>query len=309
MPTSWDPKSPRLLPAIVCYADILGFRAMTETALRLGKERKFLKRIKRSLACAYDQVRNAANLSGWVETPVFDMKVFTDNIVVAYPLRDPAEDLGEPELGTLLDLFMLVQLGLAVDGFFLRGGITAGQHYQDEDIVFGEALLEAVDLNKSGGSPRLVIGSSVDPLISKHLSWYRGLGSPHYEYLLEDPYDGRLFVNYLDAAFAHFPHGPIGHQLLSGHKDEVSKGLKNHNYGSSVWQKYAWLATYHNYVCNRFVNAFPVRYGDDIDHYEMAVTEEAQRVSDHLVPFEDYSAVKPPRQLDAKRLQMRLSKK
>ena len=33
MSTLWDPRSPSLRPAIVCYADILGFRAETQRAL------------------------------------------------------------------------------------------------------------------------------------------------------------------------------------------------------------------------------------------------------------------------------------
>ena len=38
MPPDWDPKSPSLLPTIVCYADILGFRGMTEPAHELGED-------------------------------------------------------------------------------------------------------------------------------------------------------------------------------------------------------------------------------------------------------------------------------
>ena len=134
------------------------------------------------------------------------MKVFTDNIVVAYPLLAPSRDRGEPELGTLLTLFAQVQASLAAVGFFLRGAIAFGDHYQDDDIAYGKALLCAVDLDKSGGSPRLVIASSVESLISEHLSWYGdGSWAPHHDLLPEDPRDGRLFVNYLEAAFEHFP--------------------------------------------------------------------------------------------------------
>ena len=169
MTTCWDPESPSLLPAIVCYADILGFRAMTELALESGEERDFLRRIKRSLEKAYEKVRNAKTLDGAVPS-IFDMKVFTDNIVVACPLLNLSGNHGEPELGTLLVLFAEVQASLASDGWLLRGGIALGDHYQDDDIVYGKALLEAVDLDKSGGPPRLVIGPSVEPLIANHLS-------------------------------------------------------------------------------------------------------------------------------------------
>ena len=137
----WDPESPSLLPTIVCYADILGFRSRIEQALELGEEKEFLTKIKGSLAALYEKVREAATLDGAV-SPIFDMKAFTDNIVVAYPLLNPINDLGEPELAAMLMLFAQVQASLAADGFILRGAIAAGQHYQDRDIVFGEALLE-----------------------------------------------------------------------------------------------------------------------------------------------------------------------
>ena len=174
MPTTWNPESPSLAPSIVCYADILGFRNMTEQAIESGTEGEFLLRIKHSLAKAYDKVREWAKLRGDVH-PIFDMKVFTDNIVVAHPLQNPSLDLGEPELGTLLMLFAQAQASLAADGFFLRGAIAEGRHYQDYDIAYGKALLEAVDPDKSGGPPRLVIASSVEHLIVRHLlAWYRG---------------------------------------------------------------------------------------------------------------------------------------
>ena len=156
---------------------------MTEGALESGEGKDFLLRIKRSLEKTYEIVRKAKTLDGMVPS-IFDMKVFTDNIVVAYPLRNASRDLGEPELGTLLMLFAEVQASLAFDGFLLRGAIALGDHYQDDDIAYGEALLEAVDLDKSGGPPRLVIGSSLEHLIAAQLESYGDGGwAPHHDCL------------------------------------------------------------------------------------------------------------------------------
>ena len=138
MRSSWYPESLSLRPTVLCYADILGFRALTENAHRLGEETAFLQRIKNSLAAAYEIVRKAKTLDGWVDS-IFDMKVFTDNLVVAYPLHAPSQDGGEPELGLLLMLFAQVQARLAVDGFWLRGAIAFGDHYQDDDIAYGKS--------------------------------------------------------------------------------------------------------------------------------------------------------------------------
>ena len=152
MSTLWDPRSPSLRPAIVCYADILGFRAETQRALHWGQGDDFLQRIKRALEKAYGIVRGAQ--PGYpLGTSIFDMKVFTDNIVVAYPLGDRLRNDGEIELGTILALFAQVQTSLALDGFLLRGAIAYGDHYQDDDVAYGDALLEAVDLDQSGNPP------------------------------------------------------------------------------------------------------------------------------------------------------------
>ena len=307
MRAGWDSESPSLLPAIVCHADILGFSAMTERALRSGKEQEFLLRIKRALSAAYGKVRKARN-PGYGLPPTFDMKVYTDNIVVAHPLSAPFRDHGEPELGTLLMLFAEVQASLAADGFLLRGGIAAGMHYQDDDIAYGEALLEAVHLDRSGGSPRLVIGRSVEPLISRQLSSYGDSGwAPQYDQLLEDPRDKRLFVNYLRAAFEYLPEGPIDWQLLEMHKENVLEGLRKYESDTRVWAKYMWAAAYHNYVCNMFADQFPVRSDGEGDPEQMAIAAEAQRTLDYLVPIEVPHEEQVPRQLDARRLRLRLA--
>ncbi len=308
MRPSWDPKSPSLLPTIVCYADILGFQALTERAHTLGEETEFLQRIKRSLAAAYETVRKAKTLDGWVPS-IFDMKVFTDNIVVAYPLLAPSRDRGEPELGTLLTLFAQVQASLAADGFLLRGAIAFGDHYQDEDIAYGKALMEAVDLDKSGGSPRLVVASSVEFLISEHFSWYGDESwAPHHEQLLEDPRDGQLFINYLRSAFEHFPDGPIDHELLASHGESVCEGLKAYQFDPRVRAKYEWMTMYHNYVCHAFADRYSYQGGEEAGLEQMVIVGEAQRALKHMVPFEGLPSEQCPRPLDVQRLRQRLAK-
>ena len=300
---TWDPESPSLRETILCYADILGFRARTERAINTGEEVEFLQEVKRSLSAAYEKFREAKRFDGEV-LGLFDMKVFTDNIVVAYPLQDPGSDRGEPELFDLISIFAELQAGLAADGFLLRGAIATGRHYQDDDIAYGKALLEAVDLDKSGGSPRLVIAQSVERLILEHLSWYGRGSAPHYEILLEDPSDGWLFVNYLEAAFWYFPEGPIYHEVLEAHSKNVRTGLWEHESNASVREKYEWVACYHNYVCSTFVARHSVQNLEEADDERMAYGDEAQHVLKYLVPFEKQPG---PRPLDAQRLQQRVS--
>ncbi len=299
----WDPKCPSLKPTIVCYADILGYQALMERAHKSGKETEFLKRIKNSLHGAYSMVRNAQTHGGKVE-PVFDMKVFTDNIVVAYPLSPPDYKLGEDALGTLLTLFGQVQAKLAGDGFLLRGGIAVGDHYQDRDMAYGRALIEAVSLDTPQGAPRLVLGSSVEPLVSKHLSFYGDHDwAPPYQQMLEDPRDEKLFINYLGSAFAEFPDGPFDCELLASHGEFVRESLNTYRLDQSVRAKYEWMAVYHNSVCQAFADRYSDKGGWDADDQNVAQVTNAQRALEYLLPCEGLR----PRPIDAQRLRERIA--
>ena len=302
MRKSWDSKSPSLLPAFICYADILGFSDLIKQAFRLGEEEKLLERIQNSVSAAYRIAREAATFDR-DEPPFFGIKVFTDNILIASPLLVPNRDYGEPELGYLLAVLSEVQASLAADGFLLRGAITVGRHYQDRDIAFGEALLEAVKYDKSGGPPKLVLAPSVESRVSKHLSWYGdGNRTTHHSHLLEDPQDGRLFVNYLAAAYQFFPDGPVDYKLFEQHGEVVRKGLREYEHKPKIHNKYVWLASYHNFVCQMFAEDFQDYSGEWADSHDAAVGVEAHRALDYLVAVEAGSEVRPPRPLDARRL-------
>ena len=288
-----------LRETFVCYADILGFRPRTERAFQSGEAKEFLKSIKASLGYAYEEVRQIKELLGAAGS-VFDMKVFTDNIVVAYLLERPEIELGERELDTLLMLLARVQAGLAAAGFLLRGAISFGPHFQDEDIAYGLALLEAVDLDKSGGSPRLVIASSVEPWIARQLRTYGHVElAPHYDALLEDPHDGRLFVNYLDVVFENYSDFEINYALLGAHRETVNRGLEEYASDKHVLQKYEWLATYHNYVCRQFAEKFQIPKCEEAGSESAHFYAFGQLALNYLVSFDGQT---PPQRLNPQRL-------
>ncbi len=241
-------------------------------------------------------------LGSIVEHPDFLNKVFTDNIVVAHPLMHPSDDLGEPDLGTMSRLLMHMQTSLAADGFFPRGAIAVGEHYQDQDFAYGDALLEAVDQDKSGQPPRLVIGASIEPLISEYLSWYSGVSTPHHAYLLEDASDGRLFINYLNVAFENFPDSPIDWDLLDAHREHILESLNKYESDDRVLPKYTWLAAYHDYICRMFADAYTTQSYEEVDtfdYFDMAVEAEARKALNYLVSSDEQL---PFRLLSAERL-------
>ncbi len=93
----------KLLPSFVCYADILGYSTLSKEAIKTGNGLPFLKRLRHALSNAYDRVRKHSKRLE--DESFYAVKVFTDNIVVGYPLHRPGFDYGEPEFGDILSTF------------------------------------------------------------------------------------------------------------------------------------------------------------------------------------------------------------
>jgi hypothetical protein len=204
----------------------------------------------------------------------YALKIFTDNIVLGYPLQRPHFDHGEPELGDIFGTFAEFQAGLAMEGFFIRGGIAFGEHYMDDDIVFGKALLEAVEQDKGGGPPRITIAPSALEKLDRQLAFYgEPERAPHNEYLLKDS-DGGIFLNYLSEAFYAFPEGGILLDMIEGHQNALIEGLKTYKSNPGVRAKFEWAARYHNFVCNDYAERY----------------EDAKGLTDYLVEIESYAA-------------------
>ncbi len=233
----------------------------------------------------------------------YAVKVFTDNIVLGYPLNRPGFDYGEPEFGDILSIFSKFQVGLAMEGFFLRGGIAVGEHYMDDDIVFGDALLQAVDQDKGGGSPRISLTPSAIEVVRHQLGFYGEKSwTPQHEYLLEDA-DGTIFLNYLGEAFWAYPDGGIFFELIEGHQSNIMKGLKDYKGNAGVRAKFEWAARYHNFICQEFTERHPISTNPDADEIYAAANEEAQKLLDYRIDIESLAAT--PRRMNLTPIKLR----
>lgn len=278
---------PLTIPSIVCYADILGYSELSRTSLERGEGDAFLQNLHAALVNAYKRVRKHSD--GWSEKE-FIVKIFTDNIVVGYPLTRFASTLGEPELGKIFTVFAEFQLGLIMEGFLVRGGIAFGKHFMDDDIVFGDALLEAIAQDKNGGAPRISLAPSAVEALRYHLGFYGdGKHAPQRHDVLEDA-EGTIFIHYLNQAFLGFPEAGIFFDVFEKHKATIVQGLERNKGMPSIRAKYEWAARYHNYVCRDFKDRHPVPTGPDADPEYAHAALEAQNLSDYLIDIESYAA-------------------
>ena len=289
---------PALQQSLVAYADILGYEARSRQALAAGEGETFLRQLHAALTDAHVRMRRSAegfDPEDRLRPHNFCLQVFTDNIVLGYPCSPL--DSGEPELGHMLIILADFQLALAMQGFFVRGGLAFGDHYMDHDVVFGSALLAAVGQDRRGGPPRLSLDQSAVDLVYRHMSFYGGRveQTPHYEQLLRDA-DGLFFLDYLGSAFVYSPVGGVPFDVLEAHKRAVVDGLVESRSAPDVRAKFEWLARYHNYVCRRYAESYPPSEGvtgDEDPEYE-AIAVEAQLTPEYLVDVESLAASPTP---------------
>ncbi len=88
-----------------------------------------------------------------------EVVTFSDNLVISTPV-----DVG---YALLFKFLTFVCLELLTQGFLTRGGVTVGELCHKENMVFGPALIDAVDLEKEAIYPRLLCSQALAENISR----------------------------------------------------------------------------------------------------------------------------------------------
>lgn len=183
--------------------------------------------------------------TGFHDRRFWELKAFTDNVVLGYPVPPRAE---EQTLVHVLSDAAVLQRGLLLEGgFFVRGGIAFGDLYMDNDLVYGTSLLDAHETQEHVSIyPRIVLHQSAATLIPGHFRRYRLDESPQGRLLLIDE-DGQLFINYLADAWCEDEEP--NYEWLAKHREIVQENLDAYRTDARIFSKYVWVARYHNYLC------------------------------------------------------------
>lgn len=226
---SWsEPLAPKSLrgrakyrDSLVSYFDILGFRNAVDASPSQEIESLLLRMASLS---SHDTRLRLITRRG--------LSTFSDHVVRTVRL----EGLSEAEKSEAVEVELLevrsVQANLAGLGRFLRGGITRGPVYIDDEFVFGPALVEAYDLEHDVAKwPRIVLHEKVRPNLAAE------------ERLAIEASDGILTLNYL----------AVGDDIVErvrfveSHARIVADVLANAT-RPYVAEKFRWLAGFHNRV-------------------------------------------------------------
>lgn len=240
----YNEENPMLVNSVVCTVDILGFSQMIVDSCKnkygddLLKDINFL--INKNKQCIIKNKYSQGKI-----------KIYTDNMIVGYPIKDD----GEEELNEILDNVSEYQFNLALEGLFVRGGISVGEFYINEDIVFGPALLDAHYVESNLACyPRIVLDDKTVNRLQRYINNY-DIAPQRNKILIDN--DGQWFLNYLNVIFKYYTEcnnqyefEKMQIELLFKHKLKVEEMLELNKNNTKVWDKYVWIANYHNYFCD-----------------------------------------------------------
>ena len=193
-----DADLPAIVPSVCTYLDVLGFRIAVREAAAAGLSNELLQRFHHVAANWFTSLGDIYAVES-KEPRARELRVFTDNVVVGEPM------LTDSALSFALSDLALLQLGLALDGFFVRGAVSVGELYIDEQVIFGEAILDAYESEQAAVNPRLVLHPTARAVVTRELQYYfanyhERKGHRFTDSLLVDE-DGEWFVDYLQAIF------------------------------------------------------------------------------------------------------------
>jgi hypothetical protein len=138
-------------------------------------------------------------------------------------------------------------LSLVFHGQLPRGGLAIGEMYMNEYSANGVALIEAhAAEDVRGAPPRIVLSPSAVGVFAAHARYFGGVQRLHTIPLLEDPSDGKWFVDYLAPIMGVRPYTGFDPIAVKRHRDMIVAGLERWHEVPSVRSKYRWLAAYHD---------------------------------------------------------------
>ncbi|WP_050179589.1 hypothetical protein [Domibacillus robiginosus] len=239
----YDPANPELLLSAVCFADILGFSQLVLDAQAQGNGNALLKQLHHILTTEYKKLKPSADYVGI-------LKSFTDNIVIGLPIHED----GESQLGSIFLGFADFQTALTLNGFFVRGGVSIGDYYGDDEFAYGPSIIEAHDLEANKAVyPRIILSADAVKLVKSHLEYYADpKWSPQFRDVLIDNTDGEWFINYLESVMSEVHDSGnlnLAVSELQKHKKAITNNLIKHQGNQRIYSKYQWAAEYHNYFC------------------------------------------------------------
>jgi hypothetical protein len=147
---------------LVAFVDLLGFR---EALRDSNREDAILSLLRRLAAFQGDFFAESHKVENGHQSRLRPaVSTFSDNIVLSYPLEGLAQHALSIDIVILFlqNLVAYIAWNAFQSRLLIRGGIAIGNLYHEGGVVFGPALVEAYEIERSVAIyPRVALGPSV----------------------------------------------------------------------------------------------------------------------------------------------------
>jgi hypothetical protein len=257
---------------LICYLDIMGLKnriKASETDERqAARVKATLEMLSQSVEEAQRLLRELQPAGSQEKAPEVTYQMFSDTVVLC------ADRVDGTSLLYLLYAIGLMQARLTTRRTFLRGAVTVGKHYQEQErrlnVMFGPAYTEAYDIAENlAGWPRVLvhpdvlqgpIGGSRRRYIEQNLCVTENDGLPFVDYLggiyglgLAISWRREYLKGMSRARAGHLPPELQTDHYLIRHKKAIEHeaGLKGARDDIAILVKYHSAASYHNSFIDR----------------------------------------------------------
>lgn len=143
---------------IIAFIDLLGFKEI----IKKNDETDFLKVYSLLKSFADSKMDSDIHENGSITNFRPSINTFSDHVVISYPTKFAKGVPLDVLLSSLSrDIAHFAMLALC-RGLLIRDGITIGKLYHNNSIVFGEALIDAFELESQNAIyPRIIVSNSV----------------------------------------------------------------------------------------------------------------------------------------------------
>jgi hypothetical protein len=238
---------PHYRTAILTYLDVLGFSELVQQS---ASDPTKVSEIMSILNIAKKRGTFGSATGGEYPTKLITHTLTFSDLIIRITYVEPHDDL---IVRLNMELMMLagIQCELtAIHGILLRGGVSLGPCYADDEYLFGPALIQSYRLEEQVALfPRIVIDTELVTEAAKRPNeiWPK---------VIRRGEDASYFIDYLYAGWQNPSGGFIrtgfrnADAMMSAHRFIIEDKL-NHVRGDRARQKLLWTALYHNSVIDR----------------------------------------------------------
>ena len=146
----------------IAYFDILGYKDFFQHHADRASE--FLALIHDAIEKTNEFIQDKLNQWEPLTNINIKIKVFSDNVLMCMEVGDKQNEVLRA-FGFIYAV-VEVQKGFVLqDELFIRGGLTKGELSFNENYVFGQGLIDAVELEKASLYPRIVVADTIINII------------------------------------------------------------------------------------------------------------------------------------------------